>query len=108
MNTQFKMTYLAGGDEIFGPDFGGARVDTNVRAGLAETARIWASSCKPQFTLPMENEVMGLILNDGDQPGDAAMKWLKANPQAATPWLAGRDHGRWRRRRSADRRAGAL
>lgn len=25
MNTQFKMTYLTGGDDIFGPDFGGAR-----------------------------------------------------------------------------------
>ena len=32
---------------------------------------------------------MGLILNDGDQPADAAKKWLKANPDAATPWLAG-------------------
>ena len=32
---------------------------------------------------------MGLILNDGDQPMDAAKKWLTANPDAAKPWLAG-------------------
>lgn len=90
MNSQFQLTYLAGGDEIFGPDFGGARVDTNVRAGyVAACPNIGKFLQNLEFTLPMENEVMGLILNDGDQPMDAAKKWLKANPDAATPWLAG-------------------
>ncbi len=90
MNTQFKMTYLSGGDEIFGPDFGGARVDTNVRAGYAETCpNVGKFLQNLEFTLPMESEVMGLILNDGEQPGDAALKWLKANPDAAKPWIAG-------------------
>ena len=90
MNTQFKMTYLSGGDEIFGPDFGGARVDTNVRAGYAaKCTNVGKFLQNLEFTLPMESEVMGLILNDGDQPGDAALKWLKANPDAAKPWLAG-------------------
>ena len=90
MNTQFKMTYLAGGDDVFGPDFGGARVDTNVRAGYATTCpNIGKFLQNLEFTLPMESEVMGLILNDGEQPGDAALKWLKANPDAAKPWLAG-------------------
>lgn len=90
MNNQFKMTYLAGGDDVFGPDFGGARVDTNVRAGYAATCpNIGKFLQNLEFTLPMEGEVMGLILNDGDQPGDAALKWLKANPDAAKPWLAG-------------------
>ena len=90
MNSQFKLTYLAGGDEIFGPDLGGARVDTNVRAGLAtDCPNLGKFLQNLEFTLPMENEVMGLILNDGEQPADAAKKWLKANPDAATPWLAG-------------------
>lgn len=90
MNTQFKMTYLAGGDDVFGPDFGGARVDTNVRAGYAtKCPNVGKFLQNVEFTLPMESEVMGLILNDGDQPADAALKWLKANPDAAKPWLAG-------------------
>ena len=39
MNANFKMTYLAGGDEVFGPNFGGAEVATNVRAGRARELR---------------------------------------------------------------------
>ena len=90
MNSQFKMTYLGGGDDIFGPDFGGARVDTIIRAGLVnDCPNLGKFLQNLEFSLPMENEVMGLILNDGDQPADAAKKWLKANPDAATPWLAG-------------------
>jgi len=90
MNTQFKMTYLAGGDDIFGPDFGGARVDTNVRAGLAtECPNIGKFLQNLEFSLTMENEVMGKILNDGADPADAAKDWLKANPEAAKPWLEG-------------------
>ena len=90
MNSQFQMTYLGGGDDIFGPDFGGARVDTNVRAGLVSGCPNLGKFLQNlEFTLPMENEVMGLILNDGEQPADAAKKWLKANPDAAAPWLSG-------------------
>ncbi|RDD71264.1 choline ABC transporter substrate-binding protein [Paracoccus versutus] len=90
MNSQFQMTYLAGGDEVFGPDFGGARVDTNTRAGYAETCpNVGKFLQNLEFTLPMENEVMGLILNDGMQPAEAALKWLRTNPEAAQPWIAG-------------------
>lgn len=90
MNTQFKMTYLSGGDDIFGPDFGGARVDTNIRAGYAkECPNVGKFLSNLEFTLPMENEVMGKILNDGEDGPTAAKEWLKANPDAAKPWLAG-------------------
>lgn len=90
MNTQFKMTYLSGGDDVFGPDFGGARVDTNIRAGYAtECPNIGKFLTNLEFTLPMENEVMGKILNDGADGADAAKEWLQANPDAAKPWLAG-------------------
>ncbi|MFG6081627.1 choline ABC transporter substrate-binding protein [Paracoccus litorisediminis] len=90
MNTQFKLTYLAGGDDIFGPDFGGARVDTNTRAGfVGECPNLGKFLQNLEFTLPMENEVMGKILNDGEEPAKAALAWLKANPEAAKPWLAG-------------------
>ena len=33
MNTNFELAYLTGGDEVFGPNFGGATVYTNVRKG---------------------------------------------------------------------------
>ena len=33
MNANFELTYLSGGDEVFGPNYGGATVYTNVRAG---------------------------------------------------------------------------
>lgn len=88
MNAQFDMTYLTGGDDVFGPDLGGAEVRTNTRAGLvAECPNLGAFLTNLEFTLPMENEVMGAILNDGQDPMDAARTWLAANPDAATPWL---------------------
>jgi glycine betaine/proline transport system substrate-binding protein len=36
MNTRFDLRYLTGGDDSFGPDFGGATVYTNVRRGYLE------------------------------------------------------------------------
>ena len=88
MNAQFEMTYLTGGDDIFGPDLGGAEVRTNTRAGYVEECpNVGKFLQNLEFTLAMENEVMGRILNDGQDPMEAAKDWLKANPDAATPWL---------------------
>lgn len=90
MNAQFEMTYLTGGDDIFGPNLGGAEVRTNTRAGfISECTNVGKFLQNLEFTLAMENEVMGKILNDGEDPMDAAKDWLKANPDAATPWLDG-------------------
>ena len=36
MNANFEMGYLTGGDEFFGPNFGGATVFTNTRKGYVE------------------------------------------------------------------------
>ncbi|WP_410218948.1 choline ABC transporter substrate-binding protein [Paracoccus sp. (in: a-proteobacteria)] len=88
MNAQFDMTYLSGGDEIFGPNLGGAEVRTNTRAGyVAECPNVGRFLQNLEFALPMENEVMGKILNDGMDPMEAAREWLAAHPDAATPWL---------------------
>ncbi|SMF74662.1 glycine betaine/proline transport system substrate-binding protein [Xaviernesmea oryzae] len=90
MNSNFKLTYLSGGDDVFGPNFGGAEVYTNVRAGFTqECPNVGAFIKNLKFSLSMENEIMGGILNDGDEPEDAATKWLKANGTAVEPWLAG-------------------
>jgi glycine betaine/proline transport system substrate-binding protein len=90
MNAEIEMTYLEGGDEIFGPDLGGAEVRTNTRAGFVEDCPNAGQFLQNlEFTLPMENEVMGMILNDGQDPMAAARAWLSANPEAAMPWLEG-------------------
>jgi glycine betaine/proline transport system substrate-binding protein len=90
MNVRFDLTYLSGGDDVFGPDFGGATVYTNVRAGYtSECANVGALLKNLSFTLPMESEIMGKILDDGEEPEAAATEWLKANPDAIEPWLAG-------------------
>ncbi len=90
MNSNFKLTYLTGGDDVFGPNLGGATIYTNVRAGyLQECANVGTFLKNLQFTLPMENEIMGKILNDGMEGEAAAKDWLKANPSVIEPWLAG-------------------
>ena len=90
MNENLKMVYLTGGDEVFGPNFGGASVYTNTRAGyVAECPNVGKFLENLVFTLKLENEVMGKILDGGEKPEAAAMEWLKANPDAVTPWIAG-------------------
>jgi glycine betaine/proline transport system substrate-binding protein len=90
MNANFKMTYLTGGDDVFGPDFGGAIVATNTRAGyVAECPNQGKLLQNLVFSLQMENEIMGAILNDGTDPNAAAKAWLAANPAAWEPWLDG-------------------
>jgi len=89
MNANFDLTYLSGGDDIFGPDYGGATVYTNARAGYTEECpNVGALLDNLVFTLAMENEIMGAILNDGEEPEDAATAWLKANPDTLDAWLA--------------------
>ncbi len=61
-----------------------------MRAGyIAECPNVGKLLKNLKFSLPMENEIMGKILNDGKDPEVAANEWLKANPAAIEPWLAG-------------------
>ncbi len=90
MNANFDMTYLTGGDEYFGPDLGGATVHTNTTAGFVEACpNVGVLLQNLEFTLEMENEIMGAILNDGEDPQDAARGWLAANPGILDGWLDG-------------------
>ncbi|MDK9698048.1 MAG: choline ABC transporter substrate-binding protein [Siculibacillus sp.] len=90
MNTHFELKYLSGGDDVFGPDFGGATIYTNVRAGYAtECPNVGKLLKNMTFTLKQESEVMDTI-NAGESDGaKAAEKWLKANPAVLDTWLAG-------------------
>lgn len=90
MNANFKMTYLAGGDDVFGPNFGGAEVATNVRAGyVKECPNVGKFLENLEFSLTLENEIMGAILDKGADPGAAATAWLAAHPDVLGPWLDG-------------------
>jgi glycine betaine/proline transport system substrate-binding protein len=90
MNANIEMAYLSGGDDVFGPNFGGATVHTNVRAGyVTECPNVGKFISNLVFSLKMENEIMGAILNESAEPKAAATAWLKANPDTVTPWLDG-------------------
>ncbi|WP_419812895.1 choline ABC transporter substrate-binding protein [Bacterioplanoides sp.] len=90
MNANIEMAYLDGGDDFFGPNYGGADVHTNVRAGyLEKCTNVGQLLTNLKFSLEMENEVMGAILNDGTKPNAAATNWLKDNPAVLDSWLAG-------------------
>ena len=90
MNANIKMTYLPGGDDFFGPDLGGATVATNTRAGyVAECPNTGKLLQNLEFSLKLENEIMGAILDKGEAPEAAAKAWLAANPDTLNGWLNG-------------------
>lgn len=90
MNSNFELAYLEGGDDYFGENLGGASVFTNVRTGyVSECGNVGTLLTNLTFSLAAENEVMALILNDGNKPEDAAKTWLTANPSALDAWLDG-------------------
>ena len=90
MNANFDLTYLEGGDDWFGPNLGGATVYTNTAAGFVEECpNVGNLLGNQEFTMAMENEIMGAILDDGQDPDEAATAWLTANPDALGGWLDG-------------------
>jgi glycine betaine/proline transport system substrate-binding protein len=90
MNVNFRIQYLSGGDDSFGPNFGGAVVYTNERAGFAADCPNAAKLIgNMKFTVDIENVVMNKILTDGEDGPKAAVEWLKANPASLDAWLAG-------------------
>jgi len=90
MNANFKLTYLTGGDDYFGPNLGGATVYTNVRKGYtAECPNVGKLLGNLKFSLAMENEIMGEILDKGQDPDMAAKAWLKKHPDVVEHWLSG-------------------
>ena len=90
MNTRFKMKYLTGGDDYFGPNFGQATIYTNTRKGYTqECSNVGQLLKNLSFTLNMESSLMGNVLDDKMKADVAAKAWLKKNPQILDTWLAG-------------------
>lgn len=90
MNNQVQMHYLSGGDDYFGPDYGGATVYTSVRKGYTEQcANVGRLLRNLRFSLAMENHLMEAILNQSTNRRREARAWLRANPQVLAQWLQG-------------------
>jgi choline ABC transporter permease protein len=90
MNMRFDLRYLSGGDAVFGPNYGEARVYTNTRAGYSQQCpNIGRLLRNLSFTTQQESRVMGDILDRHESPEAAAEAWLKANPGVVAGWLDG-------------------
>jgi len=90
MNMRFNIHYLTGGDAVFGPNFGGANVFTNTRAGYSnECPNIGRLLRNLKFTPRGESQIMASMLDKHEAPEAAAKAWLQANPRVVASWLAG-------------------
>ena len=89
MNVKYKMAYLSGGDDVFGPNYGEAKVftalATDYQTRCPNVAKLLTNL---QFTTDIENRVMGPIMNK-EKPEVAARNYLKKNPFMLKSWLAG-------------------
>src|SRR5262245_6453412 len=83
---EMKIVYLQGMEKA---GFGEAKVYTVTRKGYTADCPNAGTLVKNlKFNLSMENAMMDTVLKGGN-PNDVAKEWLKANPDAVTPWLAG-------------------
>ena len=103
MNRRFDMSYLDGGDDYFGANFGGATVYTLAHAGYTEACpNVGALLKNMRFSLALENEMMGYMLDDGMDPPGGRPEARRDAPRAGRRVAPRRDHaGRpgWRCRR---------
>ena len=87
MNANFDLKYLPGGEDFFG---GEGVVHTVTRQGFSEECpNLGTLFSQMDFTLDMENSIMGQILDDGADPAEATEAWLKDNAEVLDTWLDG-------------------
>jgi glycine betaine/proline transport system substrate-binding protein len=90
MNLEYEITYLAGGDIEYGPNFGGATVRTIARKGYTaecpNAAKLFANLV---FDLDYENHGMQMVIGEGKDPADAVREMMKRTPNKLTKWLEG-------------------
>jgi glycine betaine/proline transport system substrate-binding protein len=90
MNRNMEMTYLEGGDETMGPNFGGSTVGTIARPGFNEECPNAAKFMSQlNFDLDYENVGMGMILDEGAAVEDTAMEMMRRHPERVARWLEG-------------------
>jgi len=89
MNVQMKMSYLQGGDDVFGPNLGEAKVYTAIPPSYEKKCpNVYKFLTNLKYTTDIENQVMGPILKKV-KPNVAAKDFLKKNPGTVDKWLAG-------------------
>jgi glycine betaine/proline transport system substrate-binding protein len=89
MNVQVKMKYLEGGDAVFGPNLGEAKVFTAIPPAYETRCPNVVTLLKNlQFNTGMENSVMLAIMGKA-KPNAAAKDYLKKNPAVLEGWLKG-------------------
>jgi glycine betaine/proline transport system substrate-binding protein len=90
MNLSIAMKYLEGGDSYFGPNLGAASVFTVARRDFErDCPNLSMLFHNLVFSVPMENELMSLILREHHSPANAAQIWLKKHQKIANAWLDG-------------------
>ncbi len=87
MNANFDISYVSGGEDFFG---GEGKVHTVTRQGFVEECPNLGTFLENvNFTLDMENTIMGMILDDGMDADEATMQWMQENPEMPLSWLDG-------------------
>ena len=90
MNRAHDMAYLDGGDGYFGANFGGATVYTLAPSGYTEQCpNVGSLLNKLVFSLDVENQIMGYMLDDGMDPQAAAVQLMKDRPDLIEQWTSG-------------------
>jgi glycine betaine/proline transport system substrate-binding protein len=90
MNTKFHLTYLDGGDKYFGPNFGGATVNTVARTGyIGECPNVGRLLKQMTFNVDLENGIITDVLENKTNIDTAATAALKRNPDVVKGWLDG-------------------
>ncbi|MDR6952979.1 glycine betaine/proline transport system substrate-binding protein [Ancylobacter sp. 3268] len=90
MNVNLPIAYLTKGNDVFGPNDGGATVVTLTRPGyVKECPNVGRFLSNLVFTVAMEDRLMSDILDKNMQPDAAVRAWIKENPAALDKWLDG-------------------
>ncbi|MAW99840.1 MAG: choline ABC transporter permease subunit [Sphingomonas sp.] len=89
MNDRFDMRYLSGGDDVFGPNFGGAKVYTVTRRGFSQQCpNVGRLLDNLAFDVEDENALMQGVTKTGNAQA-VAQRWLEAHPDKLEAWLKG-------------------
>lgn len=93
MNERLRMSYLSGGDDYFGPDYGAAQVNTVARGGFSaecpNLARLFGNLI---FTIAAENQLMSAVLGGNTNRRRVAKNWIEDHPEVVSAWLKGVNH----------------
>jgi glycine betaine/proline transport system substrate-binding protein len=90
MNSSFQLTYLDGGDAYFGPNYGGASVNTLARKSyVAQCPNVGRLFSQLEFSVDLENTIINDVLVQKVDAKTAAIRQLKLHPELLQAWLNG-------------------